>query len=323
MISVVVPLYNEEANVKELYRRLKTALDKSAIRHEILFVDDGSQDNTLGELKSILAADTDVRVVKLSRNFGHQPAISAGLENAGGDAVVVMDGDLQDPPEVIPLLVEKWKEGNQVAYARRKSRKEGLFKRAGYTFFYRLLRWMGNIKIPADSGDFCIMDRKIVNILNTGMTEQLKFIRGLRAYAGFRQVAVDYERDVRASGKAKYTPRKLISLAIDGLLDFSVFPLRIATFTGLFISAASFLTGLFFILHRIVDFKILGHSPTDTPGLASLAVGIFFLGGLILLMLGIIGEYIGRLYFEVKKRPSFIIEEILSQKNNATQNTQN
>ncbi len=170
MISVVVPLYNEEANVKELYRRLKTALDKSAIRHEILFVDDGSQDNTLGELKSILAADTDVRVVKLSRNFGHQPAISAGLENAAGDAVVVMDGDLQDPPEVIPLLVEKWKEGNQVAYARRKSRKEGLFKRAGYTFFYRLLRWMGNIKIPADSGDFCIMDRKIVNILNTGMT---------------------------------------------------------------------------------------------------------------------------------------------------------
>ncbi len=136
-------------------------------------------------------------------------------------------------------------------------------------------------------------------------------------------MAVDYERDVRASGKAKYTPRKLISLAIDGLLDFSVFPLRIATFTGLFISAASFLTGLFFILHRILDFKVLGHSPTDTPGLASLAVGIFFLGGLILLMLGIIGEYIGRLYFEVKKRPSFIIEEILSQKNNTTQNTQN
>lgn len=310
MISIVIPLLNEEENIDALYTRLTAASKTWGDDYEILFVDDGSFDNTLPMLVALTKSDPHIRAIELSRNFGHQAAISAGIRHASGDAVVVMDGDLQDPPEELSQFLDKWREGYHVVYAIRTKRKEHFFKRVAYKSFYRLLNLISNIDIPLDSGDFCVMDRKVVNVLNREMLEHARFVRGLRAYAGFKQVGVEYKRDRRAAGEVKYTFRKLIKLAIDGLLDFSTFPLRLATYLGLFIAIPSFLAGIFFIFHRIFDFKVLGYSPTDTPGIASLAVGVFFLSGLILVMLGVIGEYIGRIYFEVKKRPFYIINEI-------------
>jgi dolichol-phosphate mannosyltransferase len=310
MISIVIPLFNEEENVDQLYKRLTAASPLWQDEYEILFVDDGSFDNTFPMLMKICDVDKHIRIVKLSRNFGHQAAISAGIKNAKGDAVVIMDGDLQDPPEELPKFLAKWREGYHVVYAIRTKRKEGFFKKMAYRSFYRLLKVISNIDIPLDSGDFCVMDKKIVKVLNYDITEQSRFVRGLRAYSGYKQIGIEYERAERAAGEVKYTFKKLMKLAIDGLLDFSTFPLRIATYLGLFISLPSFFVGIFFIIHRIFNFKVLGYSPSDTPGLASLAVGVFFIGGVILLILGIIGEYIGRIYFEVKRRPFYIVEEV-------------
>jgi dolichol-phosphate mannosyltransferase len=317
MISVVIPLFNEEENIPALYKRLIDSSKLWGEDFEIIFIDDGSFDNTLSMLKDICKSDPKIKTIKLSRNFGHQAAISAGIKNATGDAVVIMDGDLQDPPEQLSIFLNKWKEGFHVVYAIRKKRKEPFLKKLSYKLFYRLLNLISDIEIPLDTGDFCVMDRKVVNVLNREMLEQGRFVRGLRAYAGFKQIGVEYERDKRAAGEVKYTFRKLLKLAIDGLLDFSTFPLRIATYLGFLIALPSFFIGLFFMIHRIFDFKILGYSPSDTPGLASLAVGVFFIGGLILIILGVIGEYIGRMYFEVKKRPFYIIEEITSYENNS------
>ncbi len=313
MISIVIPLFNEEENVHQLYRRLTAAAPLWQDSYEVLFVDDGSVDNTISLLKEICLSDKHIKIVKLSRNYGHQAAISAGIKNAKGDAVVIMDGDLQDPPEELPKFLAKWREGYHVVYAIRTKRKEGFFKKVAYKSFYRLLKVISNIDIPLDSGDFCVMDKKVVKVLNNDITEQSRFVRGLRAYSGFKQIGIEYERAERAAGEVKYTFKKLMKLAIDGLLDFSTFPLRIATYLGLFISLPSFFIGIFFIIHRIFNFKILGYSPSDTPGLASLAVGVFFIGGVILLILGIIGEYIGRIYFEVKRRPFYIVEEIINE----------
>ena len=187
----------------------------------------------------------------------------------------------------------------------KKNRKEFFLKKIAYKLFYRLLSIISDIDIPLDSGDFCVMDRKVVDVLNIQMIEQNRFVRGLRAYAGFRQIGVEYDRAERAAGEVKYTFKKLVKLALDGIFDFSTFPLRIATYFGFFVSLLSFLLGVFFIIHRIIDFKILGYSPADVPGVASIAVAVFFLSGVILVVLGIIGEYIGRIYFEVKKRPLY------------------
>lgn len=310
MISIVIPLLNEEENIATLHRRLTEASPSWNEDYEILFVDDGSYDNTLELLCKLCETDKHIRVIKFARNFGHQAAISAGIRHAKGDAVIIMDGDLQDPPEELYRFLAKWREGYHVVYAVRTKRKEHFFKRVAYKIFYRMLRVISDIEIPLDSGDFCVMDKKVVRVLNHDMTELNRFVRGLRAYAGFKQIGVEYERAERAAGEVKYTFRKLVKLAVDGLLDFSVFPLRIATYLGLFFAIPSFFIGIFFIIHRIFNFKFLGYSATDTPGVASLAVGIFFLGGLILLILGVIGEYIGRMYFEVKRRPFYIVDEI-------------
>lgn len=314
MISVVIPLYNEEENIDQLYSRLTNASGSWGDTYEIILVDDGSYDNTPQLLKELCKKDSRIKSIKFSRNFGHQAAISAGIKYAKGDAVVVMDGDLQDPPEQLSLFLDKWREGYHVVYAIRKKRKESFFKKLAYAIFYRLLSFISDIDIPLDSGDFCVMDKKVVKVLNSEMTEHTRFVRGLRAYAGFKQVGVEYERDKRAAGEVKYTFRKLLKLALDGLLDFSTFPLRIATYLGFLIAIPSFFIGIFFIIHRLVGFNVLGYSPSDTPGLASLAVGVFFLGGLILIILGVIGEYIGRIYFEVKKRPFYIIDEVYNDK---------
>lgn len=311
MLSIVIPLYNEQENVHELYKRLISASALWKEDFEIVLIDDGSYDETFSIVKKYCEQDMRIRCVKLSRNFGHQAAITAGIKNAKGDAVIIMDGDLQDPPEELPRFLEKWREGYHVVYAIRTKRKESFLKRWAYSTFYRLLKMISNIDIPLDSGDFCVMDRKVVNVLNKEMLEHSRFVRGLRAYAGFKQVGVEYERQERAAGEVKYTFRKLVRLAIDGLLDFSTFPLRIATYIGFFIAFLAFFIGLFIVIHRIFDFKILGYAPTDTPGLATLGVGVFLLGGLIMMMLGVIGEYLGKIYFEVKGRPFYIIEEIV------------
>ncbi len=311
MISIVIPLFNEIENVEELTSRLTSASPLWKEDYEVLFVDDGSYDGTFEEIKKYCDADSHFKCLKLSRNFGHQAAISAGIKHAKGDAVIIMDGDLQDPPEELPRFLDKWREGYHVVYAIRKKRKESFFKRASYKLFYRILRAISNIDIPLDSGDFCVMDKRVVKVLNTEMLESSRFVRGLRAYAGFKQIGVEYERSERAAGEVKYTLSKLINLAIDGLLDFSTFPLRMATYLGFTIAIPSFFIGLFFVIHRILGFKIFGYSPTDTPGMATLAVGVFFLGGVIMVILGVIGEYIGRIYFEVKKRPFYIVEEIV------------
>jgi dolichol-phosphate mannosyltransferase len=308
MISVVIPIFNEEACLPLLYERLIPAAAQWNDDYEVILVDDGSSDRSLSIMTSLADTDTHVSVVKLSRNFGHQSAISAGMSYAGGDAVVVMDGDLQDPPEEIVKLVRKWREGYDVVYAVRRSRKENRIRQAVYASFYRFLSRISDVAIPLDSGDFCLMDRRVVAVLRKELPENIRFVRGLRAFAGFRQVGVPYERDRRAAGEAKYTLRTLLKLAADGIFGFSTLPLRIATYLGLFIALVSFSVGVFFILHRVIGFKVLGHSPEDTPGMASLAVGIFFLGGVILFFLGMLGEYIGRIYIEVKLRPPYIVE---------------
>jgi len=315
MISIVIPLFNEEENVEYLYKRLTDSSPLWKEDYEIIFVDDGSCDNTFLLLHELCKKDKHLRIVKLSRNFGHQAAISAGIKHAKGDATIIMDGDLQDPPEVLPKFLDKWREGYNVVYAIRIKRKEGYLKKIAYKSFYRLLRIISDITIPLDSGDFCLMDKKVVKVLNTEMIEHSRFIRGLRAYAGFKQTGIESERAIRAAGEVKYTLKKLINLAVNGLLDFSTFPLKIATYFGFAIAIPSFIIGMFFIIHRIFNFKFLGYSPSDTPGLATLAVGVFFLGGIIMVILGVIGEYIGRIYFEVKHRPFYIIDEIYDHEN--------
>lgn len=311
MISIVIPIFNEEENITNLYNRLTAAAPSYKEDYELVLVDDGSSDSSLTMMRVLAEKDSHVRVVKLSRNFGHQPAISAGIKLAKGDAIIIMDGDLQDPPEELHRFLDKWREGYEVVYAVRTKRKEGFFKRFAYSSFYKLLAWISDIEIPLDSGDFCVMDRKVVNVLVHEMPEQIRFVRGMRAYAGFKQVGVTYERAERAAGEVKYTFKKLMKLALDGLFGFSSFPLRLATYMGFIISIPSFIIGIFFMLHRMIGFKVFGHAPEETPGTASLAVGLYFLGGVILIILGILGEYIGRIYIEVKRRPFFVVDEVI------------
>lgn len=314
MISVVIPLFNEEENIPQLSRRLNEATKNWKDDVEVVLVNDGSSDRTEVMLNEIALADEKYRIIHFSRNFGHQPAISAGIKHAKGDAIIIMDGDLQDPPEILEDFIAKWKEGYDVVYAIRTKRKEGFFKKVAYSIFYRILHVISDIDIPLDSGDFCLMDRKVVDAMNDQMPEHLRFVRGLRAYAGFKQIGLSYERHERAAGEVKLTFTKLVQLALDGLFGFSIFPLRMATYFGFLVAIPSFLAGIFFIVHRIFDFKLLGYSPQDTPGIATLAVAIFFLSGVMLIILGIIGEYIGRIYIEVKKRPFYIVSNTVSKK---------
>lgn len=310
MISVVVPIFNEEKNIAQLYKRITESARQWKDSFEVIFIDDGSSDNSASLMKEIIDRDGRFKVVTFSRNFGHQAAITAGIQQAVGDAVAVMDGDLQDPPEEIARFLDKWREGYEVVYAVRIKRKENLLKRFCYSVFYKILKTISEIDIPLDSGDFCVMDKKVVNVLKSEMPEQIRFVRGLRAFAGFRQVGIKYERSRREFGETKYTLSKLFKLALDGIFDFSTFPLRLSIYSGFFIAIPSFLIGIFFIVSRIFDLEFLGHSPADNPGIATVIVGIFFLGGIILLSLGIIGEYIRRIYYEVKRRPSYIINTV-------------
>ncbi|MCS7238702.1 MAG: glycosyltransferase family 2 protein [Thermoguttaceae bacterium] len=307
MISVVIPCYNEEPVLDTLYRRLTEAARTWGEEYEVIAVDDGSLDGTWQKLVEIHQRDGRWRAIRFSRNFGHQTAISAGMAEARGQAVVILDADLQDPPEVVNEFLAKWREGYHVVYGIRRRRKEGLFKKAAYFLFYRILRSIAATPIPVDSGDFCLMDRCVVDILNR-MPERNRFVRGLRAWTGFRQIGVEYERQARAAGQPQYTFKKLLQLAIDGIFSFSVWPLRLATRLGLLVSTFAFLGVVFTFLQRIyADWfdKYLGLRPV--PGFATTVIAILFLGGVQLICLGIIGEYIGRIYEEVKGRPLWII----------------
>jgi glycosyltransferase involved in cell wall biosynthesis len=299
LISVVVPLYNEKENLPELYRRLTAALEKDNERFELVFVNDGSKDATPRILEELHRQDGRVVAVHLSRNFGHQAALSAGLDTARGQAVILMDGDLQDPPEVLGRFIAAWRQGHEVVYAVRTKRKEGLAKRFAYALFYRVLRAISELDIPLDSGDFCLMDRTIVDAVKN-MPERLRFVRGLRSFAGYRQTGICYERAARNAGQPKYTFHALLRLALDGLIGFSRFPLTLITYLGLVILAAGFVTGGWLAVDCL--------SRWDTPAGWSLTLlAVLLVGAANLLSLGIVGQYLHRIFLETKGRPTYII----------------
>ncbi|HEX6309663.1 MAG TPA: glycosyltransferase family 2 protein [Longimicrobiales bacterium] len=306
LISLVVPVYNESQVVGEFYRRASAAL--SAIRdfdYEILFVDDGSHDDSYRQLVSIAGQDAHVRVLKFSRNFGHQIAITAGIDHARGDCVVVIDSDLQDPPEVVAILVDKWKEGFDVVYAVRAERDgETAMKLLTASAFYRLLGRIAKVQIPANVGDFRLMSRRAVDQLKQ-LKEKDRFVRGLVSWIGFRQTGVRYHRDRRYAGETKYPYRKMIKFAMDGIASFSTAPLKLATWLGYVSSLLAFL----YLLSVFVQ-KLMG---ITVQGWATIMVAIMFLGGVQLICLGILGEYLGRVFNEVKPRPMYIVEELVGQ----------
>jgi polyisoprenyl-phosphate glycosyltransferase len=301
-LSIVIPVYNEEATLPELRRRLGELLPRIGGEAEVILVNDGSMDGTTAIVGQICRSDARFRGVHFSRNFGHQAAVAAGLRYSQGRAVVVMDADLQDPPEVVLQLLERWRAGFHVVYARHAARhREGLIKRAAAHVFYRVLRGLAKPEIPPDTGDFCLMDRRVVDLLNS-MPERNRYIRGLRAWVGFRQTAVDFVRPGRFAGEAKYTFRQSLGLALNGVVSLSKAPLRVATYFGLLVSITSFVLAVMFVIEKLtVGFEIRGW--------ASTVVIMLFLGGVQLLTLGIIGEYISRIYDEVKDRPLFIVQE--------------
>ncbi|MCS7304623.1 MAG: glycosyltransferase family 2 protein [Thermoguttaceae bacterium] len=309
-LTLVIPCYNEEAVLDTLVERVRAAAAGWPCRWEVLLVDDGSSDGTWAKIQQLHQQDQRWQGIRLSRNFGHQLALWTGLRYAQGDIVAVLDADLQDPPELVSQFLQEWQAGWDVVYAVRARRQEGFFKRIAYKCFYRLLAYLAEIPIPLDSGDFCLMDRCVVQaMLQT--QEQEPFVRGIRAWVGFRQKGVPYERPARAAGEPKYTLSKLVRLGLSGILSFSIRPLRVATWFGLLVSVFSFLVGIFTLIQRIwaEQFARIGLGPV--PGFATIVCGIFFLGGVQLVCLGILGEYIGRIYENVKGRPHTIVAETL------------
>lgn len=303
--SIVAPVYNEEALVAEFCQRTIAAMEPLGEPFEIVLVNDGSRDNSPKIIRELHNNDPRIKVVNFSKNFGHQIAITAGMDYARGDAVVVIDSDLQDPPEVIPEMIKKWKEGFQVVYGVRGEREgETAFKLATASIFYRLIRKITSVDIPLDAGDFRLMDRKVVNALNQ-MREQKRFMRGLSVWVGFNQTGITYKRDARKAGETKYPLRKMIRFALDGITAFSYLPLQLATYFGF---ATAGLSLLFLIV--VVVLRLTG-SGESFYGQASSLVSVLFLGSVQLIFLGIIGEYLGRIYDEVKRRPLYIVAEEL------------
>ena len=305
LLSVVVPCYNEEAVLRATHERLTSVLaHMTVLDYELIFVNDGSRDDTQLMLTQLQLVDHRVRVLLLSRNFGHQIAVTAGLEEATGDAVVIIDADLQDPPEVIPQMVALWREGNDVVYGVRVDRQgESAFKLWTAKVFYRLINRLSETKMPFDAGDFRLLDRRVVEVINS-MPERARFLRGMVSWAGFRQVELPYERAPRHAGDSKYPLRKMVHFAMDGIISFSLVPLKLAIWTG-FLAIWIAVAG---IIVAIVDRMLDKHL---TRGWASLFVAVLFMGGVQLVSLGIIGEYLGRIYTEVKRRPLYVVQERL------------
>ncbi|MCX6041208.1 MAG: glycosyltransferase family 2 protein [Caldilinea sp.] len=315
VFSLVIPIWNEQAVIPVLYERVVQVLESTAEQWEVLFVNDGSTDRSLALLVALQANDPRVKVLNFSRNFGHQIAITAGCDYAEGDAVIVMDADLQDPPEVLLRMIDRWREGYDVAYAVRTKRAgETRFKLWSASLFYRLIRSIAEIDIPMDAGDFRLMDRKVVLAMR-GLREKNRFMRGLSSWVGFKQVAVEYERAARYAGETKYPLRKMVRLAFNAITSFSHLPLQMATYTGFFFAGFS---GLGIVLAVIM--RLFGHQ--QLLGQATTLVSVLFLGGVQLIFLGILGEYLGRIYDEVKNRPLYIVADTYGWEESARRKTE-
>lgn len=303
-ISYVFPIYNEEGNVLLLHETLSALLKKKERKYnfEIIFVNDGSRDNSLGLLLDLQKRDDRVVVINFARNFGHQIAVTAGIEHANGDAIVIMDSDMQDPPKVSFDLIDKWEEGYNVVYAQRRTRKDTIFKKITAHWFYIILQKLANIEIPRNTGDFRLIDRKVADAL-AQFQEHNRFLRGLVSYVGFKQVAIQFDRDERHAGKSGYPLKKMIQFASDGIFGFSSVPLIFISRVGYFISGLSFLGVIYALVVK------LSHHYT-VPGWTFTVIAILFVGGIQLIMLGVLGNYIGRIYTETQRRPLYIIESI-------------
>jgi polyisoprenyl-phosphate glycosyltransferase len=306
-ISIIVPLYNEEAVFPILIERLNPIITKSEFSIEVILVDDGSKDSTTIQMTHLGLNDANYTCLILSRNFGHQTALTAGLHNANGtEGIMIIDGDLQDPPELLTKFYDLYQQGNDIIYGVRNKRKENIWKKMSYLLFYRILKNIANIDMPLDSGDFCFLSRKVVDCLNQ-MPEESRFLRGMRTWVGFKQHCLIYERDIRASGEPKYTLKKLITLALNGIFNFSEFPVRFITFLGL--SAIS-ISGIYFLY---VIFRKFIYN--DVPiGFTALIFTIILFSGVQLLSISILGEYIIRIFFQVKNRPLYIIKNKIANK---------
>jgi polyisoprenyl-phosphate glycosyltransferase len=302
VFSIVVPVFNEESVVLETYKRLKKVMDALNEPYEIIFINDGSRDKTAYMVNEISILDKNIKLIDFSRNFGHQIAVTAGMDFSLGKAVVVIDADLQDPPEVIPKMIEKWREGYDVVYGKRAERKgDTVFKKLTASIFYRLLRKMTDVDIPVDTGDFRLIDRKVCDALKS-VNERNRYIRGLISWLGFRQTGVEFTRDKRFAGETKYPLRKMIKFAFDAITSFSYKPLKLASYAGVFTSILSFIYLLYVLYLRLFTDR------TEVGWTSIVAVNLFF-NGIILIILGIIGEYIGRIYDEAKGRPLYIVRE--------------
>ena len=311
MISVIIPAFNEGDGIRQLHERLAAVASTWNEDYEFVLVDDGSRDQTLAIAEEIARGDPHLKIVSLSRNFGHQPAVTAGLEHARGDLIAVIDADLQDPPEELQRFFAKCREGFDIVYAVRTKRKEGLLKRLAYKAYYRVLASLANIPIPLDSGDFCVMNRRAVDALNT-LPESSRFIRGLRSWIGFRQTGLAYERQARAAGEPKYTFRKLLQLAVDGIVNFSSKPLRLIMVAGLLLGTFSMLVAMVVLVQYVFNVTLWEYNPRDARGWTSLVVALLLLSSAQLFCLGIIGEYVGRLFDEVKRRPVYMVERTVN-----------
>jgi len=302
-ITWILPVYNNALSLRPLYDELRGVIDAVGDRYgyEIVFVDDGSRDDSGEVLRELAKVDDNVRVLVLSRNFGHQAAVTAGLDAARGDAVIIMDADLQDPPEVCHDLIARWEDGFEVVYAQRRSRKDTLLKRLTAGLYYRMLGALSSVDIPRDTGDFRLIDRAVVDVVKD-MREYHRFLRGMYSFAGFRQAPVQFDRRARHAGRSEYTLKKLFNLAKDGVFGFSDVPLKLATRLGFFVSILSLLGILYAVTVKLV-FTL------DVPGWTFTVVAIFFMGGVQLVMLGILGEYLGRVHDEVRHRPVYIVRE--------------
>lgn len=300
-ICIIVPCFNEEDTLPLLIDELNLLAESIPHSIKILFVDDGSSDRTKNILCDACSCEKNYGLISFSRNFGHQAAVSAGLAFAVGDAVAVIDADMQDPPSLLKSMIEKWMEGYDVVYGVRLKRKESIFLKCSYKLFYRLLKKLSNIDLPVDAGDFSLMDRKVVDSINA-LPEHNRYIRGLRGWLGYKQVGIPYERPARLAGTTKYNFERLLNLALDGIISFSTLPLRLAAWCGIFMSIA----GLFLIMGAVWARLVSGVVP---PGWTSLVILFLLFGGIQLTVLGIIGEYVGRIFDEVKNRPNFVVNQ--------------
>lgn len=307
-LSVIIPIYNEELNIQALYDRLKSVLSSITSSHEFIFVNDGSKDRSIFLIKELSKQDSAVKYINFSRNFGHQIAVTAGLDHSTGNAVVIIDADLQDPPELIGEMYQKMKEGYEVVYAKRRSRQgESFLKKFTAKMFYRTLGSLTSISIPVDTGDFRIMHKQIVEVLKQ-MPEQQKFLRGQISWIGFNQTYIEYDRQERQGGKTGYTYKKMIRLALDGITSFSNAPLKFATISGFLVSGIAFFIMLYALYSRFISREYVA-------GWTSLILSVMFIGGIQLISIGIIGEYISRISTNIRNRPLYIIRESSIAKN--------